>query len=504
MATETKLTAVIEAKDNASAVISNVGKNVGGLSNKIKDLGPVFKGMAVAGTVAFGAITAVAYSSIKAYAEVERANRQLEHAVIGVSKGTEEQVKQINSVVEALEKKAGVDADSLKMGVAQLSTFGLQTDSVIGLTKSLADFTVNQDGLNASSDQYITSANTIAKALKGQFGLLEKQGIRFTEAQRKMIEFGTEAQKVAAINEGFAQNLRETTDTVGGVDLAMAKLQRTQENISENIGKALAPAFTKVLETLQPLITKFAEWADKNPELLAKIIMIGGAVAALVAVVGTLGVLLPAIIAGFALLAGPLGIVVAIIVALIPTVMLIIQLWPELVATVKQAFENIGETILAFWEAFKTNFNTMFLWIKVYWQRFKQGFIDVWDAIKASAKAMIDAVTGWLDPIIKTVEKLANKIASIASSIGGAVKNTAKGALSELKYLTGIDDGIVQNGKVITTHPDDYIMAAKDPSMFGGGGKNININISGAVLTQDAARMMGDEIINQLRFQLKF
>ncbi len=40
----------------------------------------------------------------------------------------------------------------------------------------------------------------------------------------------------------------------------------------------------------------------------------------------------------------------------------------------------------------------------------------------------------------------------------------------------GINDGIVQNGKIITTHPDDYLIATKDPSSLGGKA-NIAINV---------------------------
>lgn len=303
LGSDQQLNIIIKARDEATAVLNKV-------KGSMENMEPAFKKMAAVGTAAFAGITAVAMKSVNAYAEVERANRQLEHAVIGVSKGTAAQVQQIKDITAALQKKAGVDADALNMGAAQLSTFGLQSESVVALTKSLADFTVNQNGLNASSDQYIQSANTMAKALNGQFGILEKSGIRFTEAQQNMILYGTETQKVAALQEGLNQNLRETTDTVAGLDLAQAKLKRTMEDIQENLGSALAPAFAAAAEAIAPLIEKFAAWAESNPELLSKIVLIGGAVAALVAAIGLLGVILPSIIAGFALLAGPIGLAI--------------------------------------------------------------------------------------------------------------------------------------------------------------------------------------------------
>jgi hypothetical protein len=222
----------------------------------------------------------------------------------------------------------------------------------VKLTKTLADFTVNQKGLNASSDDYIDSANTLAKALNGQFGVLEKSGIRFTEAQQKMIEFGTETQKVAALQEGLAQNLRETTDTVAGLDLAQAKMKRTMEDIQENIGKALAPAFASLLEKVSPVIEKFAAWAENNPELLAKIILVAGAIAGLVAVLGTVGLILPSIIAGVGMLgtalaflaANPIVLVVAAFVGLVAILDKIIQRMKDLKGISASAAESAAQS----------------------------------------------------------------------------------------------------------------------------------------------------------------
>jgi hypothetical protein len=61
-----------------------------------------------------------------------------------------------------------------------------------------------------------------------------------------------------------------------------------------------------------------------------------------------------------------------------------------------------------------------------------------------------------------------------------------------------INDGIVQNGKVISTHPDDYIIATKDPSSLGGQ-PNVVINVQNNSTSQVSADSFFDgtkEIIN--------
>lgn len=289
---------ILKVRDDATAKLE-------GLQKTVKGMAPAFGVMAAAGGAAFAGITGLVYKSIQGYQDVEKAQRQLQHAVVDISKGTMEQVAAIESVTMALEKKSGVDADAVRIGAAQLSTFGLQSESVVKLTKTLADLTVNQSGVNATSEDYISSANIIAKALNGEFGMLQKIGVRFTEHQKELILTGDETTKVATIIEGMNQNLRETTDTItGGVDSSIARMNRALESTGDSIAKAVAPALTDLLNKLTPVLTGFAEWAEKNPQLVSGIVEWGAGISGAVAVLGGMGLVLPKVIEGVKLLVG--------------------------------------------------------------------------------------------------------------------------------------------------------------------------------------------------------
>jgi len=490
------LNIVIKAKDQASATIDK-------FKGKLDDLQPTFQKMAAVGTAAFLAIGAVAIKSVNAYAEVERANRQLEHAVIDVSKGTRKQVEAIDALAQSLQKKAGIDADSLKMGVAQLSTFGLQSKSVVDLTKSLADLTVNQNGLNASGDQYISSANIIAKAMRGEFGALQKMGIRFTEHQQELIMTGNETQKVAAIQEGFAQNLRETTDTVGGVDLATAKLKRTMEDIQENVGKALAPAFAKLAEKLQPIIERFAEWAEKNPELLAKIIMIAGAIAGLVAVVGGLGLVLPSVIAGFTLLMGPVGLVALAIGGIIYIIKTVIEIYTMLRddgALIWEGIQiSITEKINAIKDVITKVINGIQLVWTTVWTAISDFFTNIWDTMTSTAKSAIDSIKNFLQPIIDMVDRVIEKLASIGKSVGSSIK----GAVTKVGDKLGFEHGGIVPGAIgqavpIIAHGGEKITPASQSS--SGSGVSIVLNMNYPQFNnQNDASVISSQIEKALR-----
>ena len=87
----------------------------------------------------------------------------------------------------------------------------------------------------------------------------------------------------------------------------MAKLSIAFAETKEGIGEAFLPVMEKVL----PVIAKFAEWAEKNPELLTAVVTAFGALAAAVLVVNAAMALNPAVL----ITAGIIALSVAIVAA---------------------------------------------------------------------------------------------------------------------------------------------------------------------------------------------
>lgn len=444
---------VIKAKDEAT-------KTLQGLNKTLKDNEQNFKSMATAGTVGLGAITAVVGLSVKAYGESERSQRQLEHAILQVSKGTKEQVKQVNELTSALQKKAGIDADALNAGVAQLSTFGLQSDSVINLTKSLADLTVNQNGVVASADNYISNANIMAKALRGEFGMLSKMGIRFTEHQQELINTGTEQQKVATIIEGFNQNLRETTDTVDGYDKSLGQLQGSIGDIFEGIGASLQPALLSLAQTMLPVIQTVATFTEENPKLVITILAVVTAISGLLVVIGTLGFAIPAITAGFA--------------ALGPTVFIIAGIIASFTATVYSLNESF--------KILQNDLDLVMLGIKT-------TITDTFDYIVENPiQSAIDAV----QKLISLLEEASGL--GIAKKAIGKVTDIFKGKATGGGVQVGQSYMVGEKGPEIFT-PSSNGSITPNYKLAGAGGMNITLNISGQVLDDGFVEKVGDKLI---------
>lgn len=467
---DAQLRAVITAEDKASKVISDVGGSLDKVKSRLEAMQPTFKTMASVGAVAFGAIAAIGVKAIKDYGDAEASSKMLEHAVIDVTHATKEQLKATEDLAESLSKKGVLDDDNIKRGLAQLSTFGLSNDAVRNLGKSLADLAVNQYGVNASGEQVADTANMIAKALNGQFGILERSGIIFTDAQKHMIEFGTEQEKVAAINEGFARNLKFTNEVaLETFEGKLAHVKVELGNVSENIGKALVPALETLLAKVSPIIERLVEWSAQHPQLIAGILAATAGISGLVLIVGSLGLLLPGLITAVS----GLGVVIAFIAAN-PIVLLIAALG-LMILKVKAAMDEVGGA--------------------------KEFFRQTWDGIKIIFNDAINSIIGYFQPLINKINQVKSALSSIGSSIG-KVGGSIGGAISSVF-------GRASGGSVAPNR--SFIVGENGPEIFtpqtygtinnGMGGASIVINLTGNTFMgrEGIAEQIGNELMRMIK-----
>lgn len=108
--------------------------------------------------------------------------------------------------------------------------------------------------------------------------------------------------------------------------------------------------------------------------------------------------------------------------------------------------------------------------------------------------AIIDAVASvitWVDKLIDKFQKAISLAQRIGKGVGGVVKGVGS--------VIGVNDAVISpEGKVISTHPDDYLIATKNPASLAGGGVTVNIN-GGTYLSEDAAEKLGDLIMRRLQ-----
>lgn len=169
-------------------------------------------------------------------------------------------------------------------------------------------------------------------------------------------------------------------------------------------------------------------------------------------------------------------------------------------------FNLVKDTILAILSAINS------VWSSI-WQGISDVFTTVWTNIVETIKSAVDFVADQVNRLISLInaaKKLGANIVDGAKSVGNGVGNFISNLMSRQNSKSVNDAIISPNGDIISRHPDDYLIATKDPyGLVNGkkssGGVSISVNINGGMyLDQNSAKKIGDEIIKALELQYKY
>jgi len=253
------------------------------------------KKAAVPAAAALGAVTAIIGDSVKAAIEDEAAQASLARQIKASSNATDAQVKSVEAFISSLAKSAAISDDEARPAFQKLivatkdvtkatDLMNLATDVAAATGKPLVDVT---DALAKAYAGNMKGLNSLSPEIKGMI----KDGATLAEVQ-------------AVLTANFGGAGEAAANTAAG---GMKKLGIAFSETKESIGAAFLPIMLK----LQPVLEKFANWAQENPDLLAAVIAGMGILATSILAVNAAMMLNPAV----AITAGIIALGAAIVVA---------------------------------------------------------------------------------------------------------------------------------------------------------------------------------------------
>lgn len=408
---EAKLKMVIEGENRADKAIKEAQDQVSGLQGKLKGMEPVFKGMAVAGTAAFGAIAGAVALSVKQAIEVETIQNRLYQLLKTTNNATKEQVDVLLDQADALERVGVMSKENVIMAQSQLATFDLQLDTIKELTPAILDYVVAEKGLGATTEDVKSLTNGLAQALQGNFGSLTRVGFVLDDVTKKMISEGTEMERAQALVEVLNSTYKDfnitARDTAEG---SLIVLQRSIGDISEELGKVFLPILVDIVKELTPLVAKITDWIRENPELTKVIVITAGALAGLVAIIGTLGLILPPLITGIGLLGTALTILTSN-----PVGMTIVA---------------IGLLITALF-ALKNHWGEITEFLTNTWKGFLDWFNNSVEIFMGSVRKVGETLDKWFGPAIRGVGNIASNVSDFVGGVAGKLGETIGGFIPQ-------------------------------------------------------------------------
>ena len=220
------------------------------------------KKAAIPAAAALGAVTAALGAAVAAAAEDEAQAAQLALTLNNVTGATEKQVKATEDMISAMSRATGTADSELRPALATLVT---GTKDIATATEALS---LAQDIAIGSNKSLAEVSDALAKAYGGNM-----KGLQALSPEIKaMIKDGASLDEVMNVLGGtFGGAAATAANTAAG---KFKILKNSLEETKESIGAALLPVVEKVL----PVLQKFADWAQNNPQAF---LAIAGAITAI-------------------------------------------------------------------------------------------------------------------------------------------------------------------------------------------------------------------------------
>jgi len=487
-----KLQFIIDAQNRTDAAFKKVKGNVDGLQGKLKTLKPTFQKMALIGTAAFAAISVGVFKATQSAVDAQEIFNKFDVVFGDVGDKADEVAKNLRDNWGLAQSSA---EDLLSSTGDLLTGLGMTGDEALIMSEKtqkmaidLASFTNLQGGAARAS-------RIMTKGLLGERESLKELGVVIKEEDIKtrLAAEGKEELAGMALMQARAEitlqmiteqsknamgDYARTADSVANQQRVLK--ERTKE-LSESIGTVFIPIMKSIIDKAMPVVEKLGAWIEKNPELTKTIIIVAAGIAGLVAVIGGLGLILPAIITGVGLLGGaiafiasPIGIITLLIVALILAGYNLYKNWAEVSEMLKDTWRELKDKIVEVWDSIEKYFS------------------DTWKGIKLIWTDAIDALMNKIQPLLDAYE---------------AVKSGAKWAGEQAgkagDWMYSKLEGRQQGGYIPETKP--YLLHKGETVIPAGGGAGaITVNIMGGnYLDREAGVMFGRQIADELKRNIK-
>jgi len=532
---DTRLSLIVEMKDKASQALKSINKEMDSLADAGTKVGQTFGSIALAGGGLIAGIT-------KSASTME----DLENAMNGLTGSAEETEKRLKELKE-IARQPGVDFEGAVSGDIRLQNLGLSAEqaakSIVGLGKGLAksgksgaEFPelvdafakMNAEGkiIDEQLDRMTSRIDVLGPALQDAFG---------GQSSQKLNELGV---SIEEFNEVI-------TETLGSMDVegadsfsnAISNMRTEWMFFALQMTDTILPVMSSLVNSISGAVAKIGEWASKNPQLAdiaSKILLIGTAVAGVIAAFGFMFPVINNAIAALGalktLLLGVNPVFLAIAAVVGAFALAWKNNWGDIQGKTKAVIEWILPKVRMFVNAIKEGFTELtrfvravmesqfFKWMKDSFDRWfkdKQGVFKAFTAlVKFAFDAVITAAT-WMTNTMSHITRaftslVQGDLTGVFTAIHdflGSIANLAISALEALMngFIAGFNklstkisewtDGLVNLGQQTEVSLDRVAISAKRASVeIESTGEVIN-NAGGAVNDLGGAT---DDLTNNL------
>lgn len=189
-------------------------------------------------TAAMSSLHAAMANLSAAYRVQQEAETKLETVMTQRMAATAAQIQSIKDLASA-QQELGIIGDEVQLaGAQQLATFLTTTDTLAQLIPAMNNLVAQQAGYSATSQNAVSVANLMGKAMQGQVSALSRVGITFSEAQAEILKYGDEVERAATLAQVITDNVGQMNAALAATDTGKQKqLENSLGDIKEKIGQ---------------------------------------------------------------------------------------------------------------------------------------------------------------------------------------------------------------------------------------------------------------------------
>ena len=419
-------------------------------------------------------------------------------------------------IMPVVERGANLMAASFSVLLPHLTTLGAAVGKLIGTILGLMGIDLSANGL----------MSFVADVTRGLIWL--------TDQTTTFVNFlNANLPSALANTQAF---LKPLTDAYSNLFAAFTEKSPQMEAAIKVVGKVISDVFgivaPQVITSLSGIINGQAEiWRKHGDTVNTVILVLTTAFSVMVAAIGGSIAMIAAILNGAVIWFGGIFDVISLLLQ---------GKWSEalntLIITAALAFESLllgfdtfGNSILSLLGTnmetlritWQTNWTNLALIVSTTWTLIQNAIsakiIEIINNIKGMLKligetiagfqsAMVNlgrSLIGWLLDGIKqeTIKVMEAVRGAVTGAIGAAQAAFAPGAQVVGSNLSNVNDAIISpGGRIITTSPQDYLVATKNPSaLFGGAGGMASFNIANLTIVTNDPGEMFDAIQREAR-----
>jgi len=390
--------------------------------------------------VAFGAKAAVDFfkGSVDLTNQQIQAEQQLAN-VLANQGANEADFLSLKREAAAVQGNTMYSSASMVGAAGELATYIKDADALKSMMGTVANYAAGMSGgVEVSYQQMVEYATQLGKALDGTYDGLKKKGFELSEAQKQIIENGTDMEKALVIdeviNQSWAGLAEQMAQTPQGLKTAMAN---TFDDIRSRVGARLLSPIMTLFTTIQSHLPQIEQMLNGIvPAVEAIINGIGGIIDAAFGVyqffnnnwpmiepviwgiVGafvawkmiTLALTIQQTILNATLFANPLVWIIALIVAVI----VVIARWVQSVGGLQVAWQIAMNGILTAWDWLKIGFVTGVYYV-----------LDLWDKMSLGMATADVAITNYMGDmktnVLLTLQNMVNDAIAIINGFLGVL-----------------------------------------------------------------------------------